>query len=67
MGKYIENIKRLREMTHYPIWAIKKCLILEQNDINKAFARLRDIYFVMGDHPDKVIKFEEEKLRNMNI
>ena len=57
-------IKQIQEITHCPIWAIEKCLELEQNNINKTLERLRDIYFIIGDNPNKVIKQREKELKN---
>ena len=57
-------IKQIQEITHCPIWAIEKCLELEQNNINKTLKRLRDIYFVIGDNPNEVIKQREKELKN---
>lgn len=57
-------IKQIQEITHCPIWAIEKCLELEQNNINKTLKHLRDIYFVIGDNPNEVIKQREKELKN---
>ena len=57
-------IKQIQEITHCPIWSIEKCLELEQNNINKTLERLRDIYFVIGDNPNEVIKQREKELKN---
>lgn len=47
----------------YPIWAVKKCLELENYDMDKARERLKNMYFVCGDHPEAVIKENEEMLK----
>lgn len=57
-------IKQIQEITHCPIWAIEKCLELEQNNINKILKRLIDIYFVIGDNPNEIIKQREKELKN---
>ena len=60
------TIKQIQEITHCPIWVIEKCLELEQNNINKTLERLRDIYFVIGDNPNEVIKQREKELKIQN-
>jgi len=60
------TIKQIQEITHCPIWAIKKCLELEQNNINKTLKRLQNIYFVIGDNPNEVIKQREKELKIQN-
>lgn len=56
-------IFRIRKLRKYPIWAIAACLELNDYDDVKALEELDSMYSVMGDHPEIVIKREEQKLR----
>lgn len=63
LPSYLEQIKFLRLHTGAPIWAIAACLKLNNFSTVKALDELVELYSVFGDHPDIVVKQNEEKLR----
>lgn len=58
-----EKIKRIRSQDNFPIWIIKEALEYYDGDEDKAVKRLIEIYNVIGDHPNVVIKRNIEKFK----
>lgn len=58
-------IKTIHEGYGYPIWAVKTALKVNGGNTDKALKLLEEIYSVMGDHPDVVIKRNEDRLKEM--
>lgn len=56
-----EKIKRIRSQDNFPIWIIKEALEYYDGDEDKTIKKLIEIYYVIGDHPDVVIKKNIEK------
>ena len=56
-----EKIKRIRSQDNFPIWLIKEALEYYNGDEDKTVKKLIEIYRVIGDHPDVVIKKNIEK------
>ena len=63
MKTRIEQIKKIRNRYGFPIWIIYEALKYYNNDENKAVERLIEIYNVIGDHPNVVIKRNIEKFK----
>jgi hypothetical protein len=59
--KTTDQIKRIREQYGFPIWLINEALKYYNNDEDKAVKRLIEIYNVIGDHPNVVVKRNIEK------
>lgn len=58
------NIKALHGYG-FPLWAVKTALKVNDGNTDKALKLLEETYSVMGDHPDKVIKRNEDRLKEM--
>lgn len=58
-----EMIKKFREYG-FPLWAVRECLKIHNDDYDKALEELKKIYCVMGDNPAVVIKRNEEEFLN---
>lgn len=63
MNKQIEQIKKIRNRYGFPIWLISEALKYYDNDEDKAVERLIEIYNVIGDHSNVVIKRNIEKFK----
>lgn len=62
-NKRIELLKNIRNQYGFPMWLIYEALKYYNNDENKAVERLIEIYNVIGDHPNVVIKRNIEKFK----
>lgn len=60
-NKRIELLKNIRNQYGFPIWLINEALKYYNNDEDKTVERLIEIYNVIGDHPNVVIKRNIEK------
>lgn len=58
-----EQIKKIRKQYGFPLWLIKEALEYYDKDEDKAIEKLIEIYSVIGDHPDVVIKRNIEKFK----
>lgn len=63
MKTSIEQIKKIRNQYGFPIWLINEALKYYNNDEDKTVKRLIEIYNVIGDHPNVVIKRNIEKFK----
>ena len=52
----IKKIKKIRKQYGFPLWLIREALEYYDEDENKAIDKLIEIYNVIGDHPDVVVK-----------
>ena len=52
----INKIKKIRKQYGFPIWIIKEALEYYDGDEDKTIKKLIEIYFIIGDHPDVVVK-----------
>lgn len=52
----INKIKKIRKQYCFPIWIIKEALEYYDGDEDKTIKKLIEIYFIIGDHPDVVVK-----------
>ena len=52
----IDKIKKIKSQYDFPIWLIKETLEYHNGDEDAAIKRLIEIYRVIGDHPDIVVK-----------
>lgn len=59
----IELLKKIRNRYGFPIWLINEALKYYNNDEDKVVERLIEIYNVIGDHPNVVIKRNIEKFK----
>ena len=59
-----DEIAKIRKITGCPYWAIKKILTFTKNRLT-TIRILACIYFVVGDHPEIVVKHNEEILKNV--
>ena len=50
------KIKKIREKYDFPIWLIKEALEYYDGDEDKTIKKLIEIYYIIGDHPDVVIR-----------
>ena len=57
----IKQIKKIRDKYGFPIWLINEDLKYYDNDESKTVERLKEIYNVIGDHPNVVVKRNIEK------
>ena len=55
MKTLTEQIKKIKSRYDFPIWLIKETLEYHNGDEVKAFEELRNIYSVIGDHPEVVV------------
>ena len=67
----INKIKKIRKQYGFPIWIIKEALEYYDGDEDKTIKKLIEIYYIIGDHPDVVVKrnvknFIEEIRRRKN-
>lgn len=66
----INKIKKIRKQYGFPIWIIKEALEYYDGDEDKTIKKLIEIYYIIGDHPDVVVKrniknfIEETRGRN---
>ena len=58
-----EIINQIHNMTGCPYWSIIACLKLCNYDYRTTIKMLKEIYFVIGDNPDSVVKRREEELK----
>ena len=63
MKTRIEQIKNIRTQYGFHIWLINEALKYYNNDEDKAIERLIEIYNVIGDHPNVVIKRNIDKFK----
>lgn len=63
----IDKIKRIRKQYGFPIWIIKKALEYYNGDEDAAIKRLIEIYCIIGDHPDIVVKKNIDELEVLII
>jgi len=63
MSEFFDNVKKLRKYG-FPMKSIIYALELYNNDYDMTLKRLTEIYDIIGDNPDIVIKRNEEKLIN---
>lgn len=56
-------LTKIHKETGCPCWAIIGCLKLCDYDYNKTIKMLKEIYFVIGDNPDSVVKRREKELK----
>lgn len=59
----IELLKKIRNRYGFPVWLINEALKYYNNDEDKVVERLIEIYNVIGDHPNVVIKRNIEKFK----
>ena len=52
----INKIKKIRKQYGFPIWIIKEALEYYDGDEDKTIKKLIEIYYIIGDHPDVVVK-----------
>lgn len=57
----IKLLKNIRNQYGFPIWLINEALKYYNNDEDKTVKRLIEIYNVIGDHPNVVVKRNIEK------
>ena len=62
-NKRIELLKKIRNRYGFPVWLINEALKYYNNDEDKVVERLIEIYNVIGDHPNVVIKRNIEKFK----
>lgn len=55
------KIKKIREKYDFPIWLIKEALEYYDGDEDATIKKLIEIYYVIGDHPDVVVRRNIEK------
>lgn len=59
----IELLKKIRNQYGFPIWLINEALKYYNNDEGKAVERLIEIYNVIGDNSNVVVKRNIEKFK----
>lgn len=52
----INKIKKIRKQYGFPIWITKEVLEYYDGDEDKTIKKLIEIYYIIGDHPDVVVK-----------
>lgn len=65
MREVIEKVAAVRKKVgYYPYWVIVRVLQLNDYDIDKTTKEILDKFFVMGDHPEEVVKRRQEELNS---
>lgn len=63
MNDEMEQIKKIKSQYGFPIWLIYEALKYYNNDEDKVIERLIEIYNVIGDHPNVIVKRNIEKFK----
>ncbi len=61
--KHLEITKKIHQEYGFPCWSIINVLKLNNYNYEASLKRLKEIYCIIGDHPNIVIKRNEEKLK----